>query len=96
MSIYAVTYVYADDTALKDQHRPEHREFLGALHAEGTLLASGPYTDEDGGALLILQGEGTAAEVLSVLDPDPFRREGVVLERSIRPWNVVIGGFGTA
>lgn len=95
MTIYAVTYRYTDDAALKDQHRPEHREFLRGLHADGALLASGPFTDGDD-ALLILQGEGTADEVLSLLDADPFRREGVVLERTIRPWNVVIGGFASA
>lgn len=93
MSIYAVHYRYTDDTAAKDAHRPEHREFLNRLLGEGKLLLSGPYTDADGGALIILQGEGTAEETLAFLDEDPFRREGLVAERSIRPWNPVIGSL---
>ncbi|MFC0674429.1 YciI family protein [Brachybacterium hainanense] len=95
MPIYAVTYLYTDDTEAKDRIRPEHRAFLASLLDEGVLLASGPYVDADGGALLILQGEGTAEEVLSRLDADPFRREGLIAERSIRPWDVVIGGFAS-
>jgi uncharacterized protein YciI len=30
---------------------------------------------------------------LAVLDDDPFRREGLVVERAAREWVPVIGGF---
>ncbi|WP_344101111.1 YciI family protein [Myceligenerans crystallogenes] len=101
MTTYAVTYVYADDAAGLDAHRAEHRAFLRGLHEAGVLRASGPQpavVPRDGappagaGALLVLEGD-SAGDVLAALDEDPFRKVGLITERSAREWNVVIGGF---
>ncbi|MGP9695407.1 YciI family protein [Brachybacterium sp. AOP25-B2-12] len=93
MSLFAVTYTYADDTARLDEHRPEHRAFLRGLHERGVLKASGPWADDGApGALIIVQGE-SVEDVLAVFDEDPFRREGLVAGRVVRPWNLVIGAF---
>ena len=45
-SIFALTYVYTDDSARIDEVRPAHRAFLRELHESGTLLASGPFADD--------------------------------------------------
>jgi uncharacterized protein len=45
------------------------------------------------GGMLIFEGE-TAAEVGELLDADPFYEVGVVAKRSIKPWEIVIGGLG--
>ena len=92
MAIYAVTYRYTDDTAGIDQHRPEHRAFLRGRYEEGRLLLSGPLTDGEPGALLIVRGDDVQ-DAQSVLADDPFRREGLIAEATIRGWNVVIGEF---
>lgn len=101
MTTYAVTYVYTDDTAALDEHRPEHRAFLRGLCDQGVLRASGPTstavatdgtTTAPAGALLALEGESADA-VLATLDEDPFWVRGLVSERSVREWRVVIGGF---
>ncbi|UYG17478.1 YciI family protein [Brachybacterium huguangmaarense] len=91
MTTFAIQYVYGEDAASRDQHRSEHRAFLRTLLDQGTVLLSGPYGgDGAAGALIIAQGESAEA-VLAVFDDDPFRREGLVAERSIRPWDIVIG-----
>ena len=97
MTIFAVHYVYDSRTDVRDRVRPEHRRYLGELLESGSLLASGPFTgptegaqDEPDGALLMLRGE-SAAEVVATLDADPFAVAGVVAERTLRPWNPVIG-----
>jgi len=87
MPIFAVTYGYAKDTAALDRVRPEHRAFLGALDG---LLLSGP-TDDDG-ALLVFDA-ASAAEVEELLDDDPFFVEGLVVERSIVEWSIVLGSW---
>ncbi len=96
MPVYAVTYAYAPDTARLDAVRPEHRAFLGALHERGPLIASGPLTvaaPGAGAALLILEAADDDA-VATLLADDPFRREGLIAERTIQEWLPVIGSLG--
>lgn len=91
MTTYAVTYVYTDDSATRDTHRPAHRAFLGGLYAAGILLASGPVSDDDmQGALLILSGESADA-VSAILDADPFHQQQLVAARAVTEWTVVFG-----
>ncbi|MFI7585972.1 YciI family protein [Spongisporangium articulatum] len=86
MSLFVVTYTYSEgSTATRDEVRPAHREFLAGLPE---LVLSGP-TDDDN-ALLLLD-TATADAALALLDPDPFRAAGVIAERSVRGWNVVLG-----
>ena len=92
MPTYAVTYRYVDDAAKLDQYRAEHRAFLREQYEAGRLLLSGPLTDGDAAALLIVRGDDRQ-DAQSVLADDPFRREGLIAEATTRGWNVVIGEF---
>src|SRR5690625_7469084 len=56
MATFAVQYTYTDDADRVATFRPEHRAHLAELHAEGTLLLSGPLGG-DPGALLIVTAE---------------------------------------
>lgn len=94
MATFAVTYHYADDPARLDEHRPEHRAFLGSLQEAGTIIASGPYTDTAGSRALLLVSAEDVAAVEAALEEDPFRREGLLADREIHTWNIVIGGVG--
>ena len=87
-SIFALTYVYTDDSARIDEVRPAHRAFLRDLHESGTLLASGPFADDGPAAALILLRGESADDLLTVLEA------GLIAERSIRPWNVTVGDLG--
>jgi uncharacterized protein YciI len=42
--------------------------------------------------MLIFEGE-SAAEIGELLDRDPFAEVGVVAERSIKSWGIVIGSL---
>lgn len=96
MAVFAVTDVYApDSSAARDATRAEHRAYLSSLHEEGTVLVSGPLPASDGapdGALIVVQAP-SAGDAVALLDADPFRREGLVAQRSVREWVPVIGGF---
>ncbi|GAB2473617.1 YciI family protein [Xylanimonas ulmi] len=95
MAVFAVTYEYAHDPERLDASRPAHRAFLGALHEAGRVIVSGPLPADDAapaGALILLDApDPTSARAL--LDDDPFRREGLVAQRTVREWVPVIGSL---
>jgi uncharacterized protein YciI len=95
VSLFAVFYTYADDSDdVRDEHRPAHRAFLRELHEAGKLKVCGPWGPQEApGGMLIFEG-GSAAEIGELLDDDPFRQVGVVADRAIKPWEIVIGGLG--
>lgn len=91
MSIYAVTYTYSDDTALRDAERASHREYLAGLAAEGRMVVSGPWgADEPAGALLLFRGD-SADDVRALTAADPFVQVGVVVDQVVREWLPVLG-----
>ena len=67
--------------------RPKHREYLGKLHEEGKIWASGPFTD-DSGSLIIYEVE-TEEEARQLIEEDPFHEAGVFASYAIKPWNRV-------
>lgn len=87
MAIFCVEYRYTDDSAGRDTHRAEHRAYL---EGQPGLLLSGPYLDDPAGALIVLETEHLA-EIEKILAADPFQREGLVAERTIRSFNPVLG-----
>jgi uncharacterized protein len=95
LSLFAVFYTYAEGSDDKrDEHRPAHRAFLRELHEAGKLKVCGPWgPEEPPGGMLIFEGE-SAAEIGELLDRDPFAEVGVVAERSIKSWGIVIGELG--
>ena len=54
MTVFAIEYHYPADSSQIIELRPAHREFLGKLKEEGKLIGSGPYTDGDGDALIVI------------------------------------------
>lgn len=93
MTLFAVRYLYSDDSAGRDQHRPDHRAFLGSLAEEGTLVASGPLgQDGPAGALIIVRGEDQQ-RVLDLLREDPFQQQGLVEQVEAREWDIVLGAW---
>ncbi len=94
LTTFAVEYTYdterSEDIATL---RPTHREFIAALHAEGRVLASGPWADNAApGAMLIVTAQDAAAAQL-MLDDDPFHRARLITQRTVRAWDPVVGPF---
>ncbi|MDN5571880.1 MAG: YciI family protein [Propionibacteriaceae bacterium] len=93
MSLYAVTYTYADDPAALDEIRPRHREFLGALASEGIILLSGPTEGDGPFSALILLRAGSTDQARAALSEDPFQQAGLVSEITVSSWNAVLGAW---
>ncbi|MEP6764941.1 MAG: YciI family protein [Gemmatimonadaceae bacterium] len=75
-----------------EPHVDEHRAYLRALKADGTLLASGPVDPRSGGILLLRVPDGgdVIAALDKIRDNDPFTHRALA-QYELIPWNVVIG-----
>jgi len=90
MPTYAVQYTYDERADVRDVVRPEHRAYLAVLADAGALKGSGPYVGGEPGALLVLVASDDE-HLRSMLDSDPFQREGLVAATDVRAWDVVLG-----
>lgn len=71
-----------------------HRAYLRDLHAQGLLLASGPFEPRSGGGLLLRVSDEGAAEALDrIREGDPFTKTGCA-QYELLPWVPVIGKEG--
>ncbi len=86
---FAVIFEYTSDKQKIQLHRPAHREYLIRLRDQGQLAVAGPFGDDSGS--LIVYEAATPEDVEKILVDDPFAKNGVFVNRIIRPWNPVIG-----
>jgi len=91
MQTYAVTYVYNQDDAGRVANRPAHRAYLQALAVAGSIQASGPVQHEGMTGALIIIRAADAAAALALLEQDPFWQMGLIADRAVVEWNIVIG-----
>ncbi|MFT3714997.1 MAG: YciI family protein [Gordonia sp. (in: high G+C Gram-positive bacteria)] len=92
MPTFAVEYTYDPAAAaLRDEHRPAHRRFLGEGHEAGRVLLSGPYADGTGALLMIAADDEQA--VADYLATDPFALVGAIGATRITAWTQVYGPF---
>jgi len=68
--------------------RPEHRAYVAGLFEAGSIRMSGPLADDTGAVIVYRADDLDAAQAL--VDADPYVRERVVREVSLREWNVVV------
>jgi uncharacterized protein len=66
--------------------RPAHREYLARLHADGRLVACGPFTDGSGG--LYIYETGSLAEAGEILAADPYHIGGVFAGCRLSAWEI--------
>jgi uncharacterized protein YciI len=69
------------------EHRAEHRVYLREQVDAGKLLMAGPFDDEAGGILIFEAAD--EAEVLRIMDEDPFTTGDVFATTEIRPFTQV-------
>jgi hypothetical protein len=71
--------------------REEHLALARAAHERGELVMGGALADPPDAAVLVFRCESPAA-VEAFVKSDPYVRNGLITEWSVRPWTVVIGG----
>ena len=73
--MFVIIVDYVKPLSEVDRHLEAHRAFLREQFAAGRFLASGPREPRDGGLILAQGCDRAGLETL--LESDPFKREGV-------------------
>ncbi len=68
--------------------RPDHLGLVGEFHSDGRLVMAGALADPADGAVLIFRGD-TPAAAHEFVNRDPYVKNGLITEWSVRPWIVV-------
>lgn len=72
-------------------YRAEHLKMAREAADSGQLVMGGALADPADGAVIVFRGDGPeAAEAFA--KNDPYVKNGLIREWSVRPWTVVIGG----
>lgn len=74
----------------RGEFRSEHLGLAREAHDRGLLLLAGALAQPNDRALLVWATEDRAV-VESFVEQDPYVRNGLVAQWSVRPWNVVVG-----
>jgi uncharacterized protein YciI len=88
MARFVAILEFTGDKALIAETRPRHREYLKSLFDAGKIWLSGPWTD-DTGAMLMYEA-ADAAEAERMLEADPYRAAGVIVNARIHEWRPVM------
>jgi uncharacterized protein len=81
----------ADDSEARLAARPQHRQRLEQLKADGDLVLAGPWAD-DSGALLIFRAD--EARVRQIVEDDPYYTTPGVTVLGVRAWQPIVGELG--
>ncbi|HUW93249.1 MAG TPA: YciI-like protein [Bacteroidales bacterium] len=71
--------------------RPLHLDLVNDTHLKGTLVMAGALADPADGAILVFKGDSPQVAEEFVAS-DPYVKNGLIKEWTIRPWIVVVGG----
>lgn len=72
-------------------YRSEHLDLINQAHAAGDLVMAGALAEPADSAVLVFKGDSPkAAEAFT--QNDPYVKNGLISEWSVRPWTVVAGG----
>jgi len=87
-TLHVLRYRYVPDIlARRGPYRDAHLGLLRRLHAEGAVVTAGATGDPPSGALIVFRDAGAAERFAR---EDPYGSAGLVAERSVEPWTVVV------
>jgi uncharacterized protein YciI len=72
-------------------YRNEHLALAQQAYESGDMVMAGALAEPADGAVLVFKGESPAVAEQFALN-DPYVKNGLIKEWSVRPWTVVVGG----
>ncbi len=88
---FVLFYDFVDDyLQRRGEFRAEHLKLGWEAVERGELVLAGALADPVDGALLLFQGD-TSAAAEAFAARDPYVREGLVTRWRVRPWTTVVG-----
>ena len=89
---YALLYKTVDDyLERRAPHREKHLAYATAAHERGELVMAGAFAEPTKDALLVFKGSNPSVAE-NFANGDPYVLNGLIVEWTVRPWTVVIGG----
>lgn len=70
--------------------REDHLGLIHEFHNDGRMVMAGALADPADGAILIFRGD-TPDAAHEFVNRDPYVKNGLITEWSVRPWIVVTG-----
>ncbi len=95
MKHFVLIYDVVDDyVERRVPFRAEHLALAQAAKRSGDLFLAGAFSNPVDGALLVFQGE-TSAAAEAFAQADPYVKNGLVKSWRIREWTTVVGDAAT-
>lgn len=92
MPLFIVTYEHPDEEGWQ-QHLMPHITWLQERLQDGSLIASGPFSEAAEKSALLIMSTPDRAALESVIATDPFAVEGLIANMTIRAWDPIFGVF---
>ncbi|HEX8239493.1 MAG TPA: YciI family protein [Allosphingosinicella sp.] len=92
MPRFVVTYEHPDEGGWQ-RHLMPHVAWLQERLKDGSLLASGPFSDSPVKAALLIMDVPDRSTLDALIATDPFATEGLIENMTIREWDPIFGTF---
>ncbi len=92
MPLYAITYEHPDETGWR-QHLVPHIAWLQDRLKDGSLIASGPFSDVPQQAALLIVSAPDRAALNDLISSDPFAIAGLIENMIVHEWDPIFGVF---
>lgn len=92
MPLFVVTYDHPDTDGWA-RHLIAHVGWLQDRLADGTLLASGPFTGSADHTALLIVAAADPADAHALVATDPFATAGLIANLAVREWDPIFGAF---
>jgi uncharacterized protein YciI len=91
MKYFVLFYDVVDDMVNKRvPYREEHLRLIREAHGRGEILMGGAVGDPPDGAVLVFRAD-TPAVAEAFATQDPYVKNGLVTNWTVKPWTVVAG-----
>lgn len=95
MRLFVVTYDHPDEQGWQQQVMP-HVGWLQDRIADGSLLASGPFLDEQTKSAMLIMAAIDREALDALIASDPFAIHGLIKNMSVRAWDPIFGAFNAS
>jgi uncharacterized protein YciI len=92
MPLYTITYQHPDEAGW-ERHIIPHVSWLQARLKDGSLLASGPFTNAAVKSAMLIMTAPDRASLDALIARDPFAEEGLIEAMTIEQWDPIFGTF---
>ena len=92
MPLYAINYEHPDEARWR-QHLPPHIVWLQDRLKDGSLLASGPFSNSPQRAAMLIMSAPDRGALDALIASDPYAAQGLIENMTIREWDPIFGVF---